>query len=161
MIPVGELDHSAVAVNDLILAEHFHVEILGKVLGGQINMRSPMTTEDVLKRFKSLREELHRGSETVYRGATPHSSVRLGKTVIPLSLYQNDVQEPPPEQLRGTPRLAFHVTPDQIDLAVGVFQRHGVPFEGPVEHPPPSVVARSLYFKDPSSNFLELCAQRT
>ena len=41
-----------------------------------------------------------------------------------------------------------------------VFRKHKVGFEGPVEHPAPSPVARSLYFKDPSSNFLELSVPR-
>jgi catechol 2,3-dioxygenase-like lactoylglutathione lyase family enzyme len=162
MTLIGELDHSAIAVNDLILAERFYAEILGEILGGEITMRTPQTTEEVLRRFKTLREgkNANRETELVYRGATPHSSVRVGKAIIPFSLYQTHVQEPPPEQLRGTPRLAFHVTSEQVDQAVEVFRRHSIAFEGPVEHPAPSVIARSLYFKDPSSNFLELCCAR-
>jgi hypothetical protein len=89
-----------------------------------------------------------------------HSSVKLGQTVVALFLHQTHVQEPPPEQLRGIPRLAFQVTPQQFEQAVEVFRRRKVAFEGPVEHPAPSRVARSLYFKDPSSNFLELCCGR-
>ena len=70
------------------------------------------------------------------------------------------VQEPPPEQIRGTPRLAITVTPGQVDKAVEVFQRRDIPFED-VHHPATSPISRSLYFKDPSSNFLELCCERS
>jgi hypothetical protein len=86
--------------------------------------------------------------------------VRLGQAVIPFSIYQTHVQEPPPEQLRGLPRLAFHVTTEQIDTAVEVLGRYRVPFEGPLEYPAPCLIARALYFKDPSSNFLELSCPR-
>lgn len=163
MTMVGVFDHSAVAVNDLILAERFYAEVLGEILGGRIEGRTPQTTEELARRFKTLMEGrgASRGSELVYRGATPHSSVRLGKTVIPLSIYQIDIQEPPPEQLRGTPRLAYNVTSEQIDQAVEVFRRNRVAFEGPVEYPAPSLIARAIYFKDPSSNFLELCCGRS
>jgi len=79
---------------------------------------------------------------------------------IPLFLYSDHIQEPPPEQLRGTPRLALHVTPEQMDELIEVLQEHKVAFEGPVEHPAPCPVARSVYLKDPSSNFLELACPR-
>jgi catechol 2,3-dioxygenase-like lactoylglutathione lyase family enzyme len=162
MTDLIEFDHSAVAVNDLDLAEHFYVEILGQIIGDAfVQMRSPTSTEDIIRRFKTLMDgRASRSSEVVYRGATPHSTARLGRAVIPFSIYQTHVQEPPPEQLRGLPRLAFHVTSEQIDIAVEVFRRYRVAFAGPVAYPAPCLIARSLYFKDPSSNFLELSCSR-
>ena len=162
MTALIEFDHSAIAINDLNFAEHFYVEILGQIIGSaEITMRAPGSTEEIIRRFKTLFEgRATRGSEMVYRGATPHSTARVGQAVIPLSLYQEHVQEPPPEQLRGFPRLAFHVTSEQIDKAVEVFTKHRIAFEGPAEYPPPSVIARAVYFRDPSSNFLELCSTR-
>lgn len=158
-----EFDHSAISVNDLNLTEHFYTQVLGPVLGGAtVSERSPGTIEDVIRRFKTLMEgRASRSTEMVYSGATPHYTLRLGQAVIPVRLNQVHLQEPPPEQQRGVPRHAFHVTPEQLDQAEGLLRKFRVPFEGPVGHPPGCVIARSLYFKDPSSNFLELCSPRS
>jgi catechol-2,3-dioxygenase len=158
---ITEIDHSVVAVNDLILAERFYAEVLGEILGGGVEDRSMLTTDELLRagRLRRTMAE-HYQDRPAPRVPAAHSSVKLGQTVVALFLHQEHVQEPPPEQLRGTPRLAFQVTPEHLEQAVEVFRRGKVAFEGPVEHPPPSRVARSLYFKDPSSNFLELCCGR-
>jgi hypothetical protein len=47
-----------------------------------------------------------------------------------------------------------------MQRAIEVLGRSRIPYEGPVEHLAPCPVASSLYFKDPSSNFLELCCPR-
>ena len=64
------------------------------------------------------------------------------------------------EVVWGGAWLAFHVTSEQIDTAVDVLQRYRVAFEGPVEYPAPCLIARAIYLKDPSSNFLELSCAR-
>jgi len=163
MTAIKEFDHSALNANDLDLTEDFYVNIMGPIIGEvSIGERSPGTTEEIIRRFKTLADgRASRSTEVVYSGATPHFTVRLGQAVIPMRLHQMHMQEPPPEQVRGAPRRAFHVTPEQLDRAVEIFRKHKVAFEGPVEHPAPSVVARSLYFKDPASNFLELCVRRS
>lgn len=162
MTALMEMDHSAIAVTDLNITEHFYTEILGPILGGaSISERSPGTTEEVIRRFKTLVEgRASRANEVMYSGATPHYTIRLGQAVIPVRLHQVHLQEPPPEQLRGVPRRAFHVTPEQLEQAIDRLRQYEVAFAGPVDHPAPSVVARSVYFKDPSSNFLELCCSR-
>jgi len=153
-----EIDHSVLAVNDLVLAERFYAEILGEIVGGgRIEDRSGLTTDEIL-RGKRLREM--RGTTNSGNVMAPHSSVRVGETLIPLFLYQQHVQEPPPEQMRGTPRLALTVTPEQMERAIDVLNRYDIPFEGPVEHQAPCPVARSIFLKDPSSNFLELACPR-
>ncbi|MBM2812716.1 MAG: hypothetical protein HW416_3475 [Chloroflexi bacterium] len=158
---IDEFDHSAIAVYDLDLAEHFYAKVMGEILETTFDYRSPASTDQIMQRIKTLLEgRASRGSEQVYGGAMPHSSVTVGQAIIPLSLYQSHYQEPPPEQLRGVPRLALHVTPEQMDRAVEVFGRHKVAFEGPIDHPAESVIARSIYTKDPSSNFIELCCPR-
>ena len=154
-----EFDHSVLAVNDLILAERFYSEVLGEILGeGYIEDRAMLTTDEVL-RGKALRERMEQRQGSGYVMA-PHSTVKVGIAVLPLFLHQDHAQEPPPEQMKGTPRLAFTVTPEQIEKAMEVLRRRKVAFEGPVEHAPPCPTARSLYFKDPSSNFLELSCPR-
>ncbi len=158
---ITEIDHSVVAVNDLILAERFYGEVLGEILGGMVEDRSMLTTDELIRagRLRTTMADHYkdRPAPTV---PAAHSSVKLGQTVVAMFLHQGHVQEPPPEQLRGTPRLAFNVTPEQMEQAIDVFGRRKVPFEGPVDHPASSKVARSLYFKDPSSNFLEFCVPR-
>lgn len=162
MTPFTEIDHSAIAVTDLNLTEHFYTRILGPLVGGAtVSERSPGTTEDVITRFRTMMQgRASRASEMVYSGATPHFTLHIGQAVVPVRLYQTHVQEPPPEQLRGLPRRAFHATEAQMEEAIVVFKQYDIPFEGPVDHPPASRIARSLYLKDPSSNFLELCCPR-
>ena len=158
---ITEIDHSVVAVNDLILAERFYGQVLAEVLGGYVEDRSGLTTDELIRagRLRTTMAD-HYKDRAAPRVPAPHSSVKVGETVVALFLYQDHVQEPPPEQMRGTPRLAFQATPEQLEHAMEVFRKHKVGFEGPVEHPAPSPIARSLYFKDPSSNFLELCVPR-
>ena len=150
-----EIDHTVLAVEDLDMAEHFYVNVLGQIIPASIRSRS-MRTTDTLIRAGRLRARGHNEA----RVPAGHSNVNIGDTVLALFLQQGHVQEPPPEQLRGVPRICFHVTAEQIDRAVGVFRLHKVPFDGPVEYAAPSPVARSIYFKDPSRNFLELSSPR-
>lgn len=168
-----EFDHCVIKVNDLLLAEHFYTTVLGEILGGcEINLKSNMTTNDLVQ-SKQQRERRRRlaerenaitgdgsGSRQDSVGAS-HGGVKFGEALVPLFLNQEHIQEPPPEQLVGTPRLAFPVTPEQMENAVEVLRRSRVAFLGPVEYPPPCPAARSLYFKDPSSNFLELSVPRS
>jgi catechol-2,3-dioxygenase len=166
MTSVTEIDHSVLAVEDLIRAEHFYSAVLGEFLGGSVEDRSMLTTDEIIRgmRLRAVMAEREhqsgRSAEAPQRVSAPHSSVKVGEALIPLFLYQEHVQEPPPEQMRGTPRLALQVTPELMEKAIDVFHRHKVPFEGPVDHPSPSPVACSIYFKDPSSNFLELACPR-
>ena len=156
---ITEIDHSVVAVNDLILAERFYGEVLGEILGGMVEDRSMLTTDELIRagRLRTTMAD-HYKDRPASRVPAAHSSVKLGQTVVAMFLHQEHVQEP--EQLRGTPRLAFNVTSEQMEQAIEVFKRRKVAFEGPVDHPASSKVARSLYFKDPSSNFLEFCVPR-
>src|SRR5688572_18497097 len=110
---ITEIDHSVVAVNDLILAEQFYGEVLGEILGGRVEDRAMLTTDEIVRagRLRSTMAE-HYKDRPAARIPAPHSSVRLGRTVVAMFLHQEHVQEPPPEQMRGTPRLAFQVTPE-------------------------------------------------
>jgi len=156
----AEMDHSVLAVNDLELGEHFYARILGQVLGGSAERRTMGTTDEIIRAGRLRAVQAERRGGDAFRVPAPHSGVHVGRVQIPLFLYSNHVQEPPPEQLRGTPRLAMHVSPAQMDELIEVLQEHKVAFEGPVDHPAPCPVARSVYLKDPSSNFLELAVPR-
>lgn len=165
MTPIQEFDHSVIAVNDLILAQRFYSEVLGEIVGrAEVDVPTLMTTEEVVRsvrlRERMMERDQSRGRDSGFRVSAPHTGVKVGEALIPMFLYTEHVQEPPPEVLKGTPRLALHVSPEQFEKAQEVFLRHRVPFEGPAVHAAPSPVARSIYFKDPSSNFLELCVGR-
>jgi catechol-2,3-dioxygenase len=164
-VDIIEFDHSTLRVDDLVLAERFYSVVLGEILGGRVEDRSGLTTDELIrfKRLASVMAERERSAGREPSGprvSAPHSTVQVGGALVPMFLYTEHVQDPPPEQLRGTPRKAFGVTPEQMERAVEVLTRHRVPFEGPVEHAPPCPIARSIYFKDPASNFLELCCPR-
>lgn len=156
-----EFGRRAVLVNDLVLAEKFYGEVLIEIMGGAISTRYMLTTEELLETQRP-RPRPGRGatSDGVWFGRPPYTKVQVGRSSILLHLAPHHIQEPLPEQLRGVPRLALGATPQQMDKATEVLTRHGIPFEGPVDHAAPSPLARSLYFKDPSGNFLELCCPR-
>lgn len=159
MAPTVEFGRRALLVNDLVLAEQFYGEVLVEILGGGIDSRYMLTTDELIE----AQRPPVRGSKApggAWFSRPPYTKVQVGKTSILLHVAPYHIQEPPPKQLRGTPRLALSAAGAQIDRAVETLRRRGIPFEGPVEHTPTSPVARSLYFKDPSGNFLELCCPR-
>jgi catechol-2,3-dioxygenase len=157
-----QLDRLAIAVSDLVEAEEFYVRVLGKALGGRLANRYGLTTEEVIQARKAARLATRHGEPTDPVAAVlPFSRVMLGQAHLYLCLAERHLPEPPPEQLRGTPRFALRASAAQLTRAMEVFAEHGVPFEGPVEWPAPHPVAGALYFKDPSGNFLELCCPRT
>lgn len=155
---ITEFDHSVLTVNDLVTAKVFYGEVLGEIVGkAEVDEPTMLATEQLERAERLQRFFLERdGTAHV---ASPHLTVTVGDAQIPLFIQRGHVQEPPPEQLRGTPRLAITVTAEQVETAVEVFKRRKVAFED-VRHPATSPIARSLYFKDPSSNFLELCCER-
>jgi len=165
-VAILEFDHSTLRVFDLVGAEQFYSEVLGEILGGYVEDRSGLTTDELIRarRLGLVMAERERGAGREAPQGTrvmaPHSTVKVAEAVVPMFLHTDHVQEPPPEQLKGTPRMAFGVTAEQLEKAIAVLSRHRVPIQGPVEHPSPHPVARSLYFKDPSGNFLELCCPR-
>jgi catechol-2,3-dioxygenase len=69
---------------------------------------------------------------------------------------------PPVEQLRGAHgfRHAFTVSRVHFANTLGVLKQRGIPFQGPVDHPDKGPFGQSIYFKDPSGNFLEVLWRR-
>ena len=51
-----EIDHSVLAVNDLIMAERFYVDVMGEIVGhATLDDRSGLTTDEII-RGKRMRE---------------------------------------------------------------------------------------------------------
>jgi len=158
-----ELGTRVAMVDDLVLAERFYAEMLGSEIfgNGSVDTRYMLSTDEFLEsRRRTSSRERNNGEADFWVNRPPHSNVTVGEAKVSLYLADHHVQEPPPEQLRGAPRLALTATGEQIERARAVLARHEVPFEGPVEHAPPCPAAESLYFKDPAGNFLELCRLR-
>ena len=158
-----ELASRALLVDDLVLAERFYAEILGnEVFGrGAVDSRYLLSTDELLE----LRRRAATGTPTedgsdFWTNRPPYANVTVGRTKISLYVADRHIQEPPPEQLRGLPRIAISADAEEITRATQVLARHELPFEGPVQHPATCPAAQSLYFKDPAGNFLELCQLR-
>jgi catechol-2,3-dioxygenase len=160
---VLELASRAVLVDDLVLAERFYAEILGKEIFGRgaVDSRYLLSTDELLElRHRAASRASADGEPDFWTNRPPYANVTVGRTKISLYVADRHNQEPPPEQLRGLPRIAISATGEEIARATGVLDRHEVPFEGPVHHAAPCPAAQSLYFKDPAGNFLELCQLR-
>jgi catechol-2,3-dioxygenase len=140
MAEVQSLSHSAICVHDLKEAEDFYCGILGAHHHAGVNF----ITEDTIK------------------GRSVHKSVVLEDYLIALALPGDFMPMPAEGKLRGAHgfRHAFTVSKDRFANLLGVLKQRGVPFEGPVDHPEKGPFGQSIYFKDPSGNFLEALWRR-
>jgi catechol-2,3-dioxygenase len=145
---ITEIEHVSICVNDLEEAEHFYVDVLGEVFPASLESRKYYRTADLVMSKKANRID------------PPQTRVNLGDSVVALFLYEEHVQEPPPDEVAGAPLVALTATREQIARAVEAFRRHRIPFEGPVEHEASAPIECSVFVRDPSGNFLELCCPR-
>ena len=151
MASVQYIDHTVIAVSDLQWAEWFYTE----VLGGKIIQRQGLTIDQLIRGRKRMERRLQRSGDV--QVPAPHTAVEMGEATLPIFIHRKHIQEPPLDQLRGTPRVAFEVKRGQLSAAVEKLKEKKVPFEGPVRHPGGSPIGESIYFKDRSGNFMELC----
>lgn len=140
MAIVESLSHSGICVHDLKEAEDFYVNVLGAHLHSRVNFK----TQDAL------------------RGRSVHTSLMLADYLFAIMLSEDWMTIPPREVLRGENRVrhAFCVPRKQFDQIVGSLKEHVVPFEGPVTHPDQGPFGESVYFRDPTGNFLEVVWRR-
>jgi extradiol dioxygenase family protein len=140
MADVEGLSHSAICVHDLKQAEEFYCDVLGARRGNRVNFK----TDDAI------------------RGRSVHGAVILEDYLLALVVPRDFMPMPPADQERGAHgfRHAFRVARGRFDRIVEELQRRAVPFEGPIEHPEKGPFGQSIYFKDPSGNFLEILWRR-
>jgi len=140
MADVEGLSHSAICVHDLKQAEDFYCNILGARLGNRVNFK----TDDAI------------------RGRSVHGSVILEDYLLALVVPRDFMPMPAEEQQRGAHgfRHGFRVSRERFDRIKSELMRQNVPFEGPVDHPEKGPFGQSIYFKDPSGNFLEILWRR-
>ncbi len=168
---VQGIDHAAVSATDLEWEEDFYVNVLG--LG--VEFRVGWNTADYVRAqlWAEGKEDMAPGTrrwDERYRdipGRDPadgravarpntHFFVTFGSSVLGVFLANRFDQEPPEDLLIGTPRIAFAADEAGLDAAAKLLDERGRRFHGPVSHGTGAPVARSLYFKDPCGNFLEL-----
>jgi catechol-2,3-dioxygenase len=140
MADVQSLSHSAICVHDLAEAEAFYCGALGARPSGGVNF----VTEDTIK------------------GRSIHKDVVIGDYLFALALASDFMPMPPDDQLRGAHGFshAFAVKRAHFAAVIDSLKSHNVRFEGPVVHPEHGPFGESIYFKDPSGNFLEVLWRR-
>ena len=140
MAVVESLSHSGICVHDLKEAEHFYCDVLGAVVHSRVNFK----TQDALK------------------GRSVHTSLMLSDYLFAIMLSEDWMNIPPMDQLRGENRVrhAFCVSKARFNAIVDSLRSHDVTFEGPVTHPDTGPFGESVYFRDPTGNFLEVAWRR-
>ncbi len=140
MAEVESLSHSGICVHDLKEAEEFYCQ----VLGAHQNTRVNFSTDDAM------------------RGRSVHGSVVLEDYLLALVVAHDYMPMPPADQHRGAHgfRHAFRVSRARFDKTLEALKERSIAFEGPVDHPEKGPFGQSIYFKDPSGNFLEILWRR-
>ncbi|HEY4136004.1 MAG TPA: VOC family protein [Alphaproteobacteria bacterium] len=136
MAALESLNHTAICVHDLAEGMDFYCNILG----GTAHQRSNYEIEDTST------------------GIAIFHSVILEDYLLALTVTANYMPMPPDGQLRGAHgfRHGFCVPRSRFEDVQQSLAKHDVQFEGPVDHPEKSPFGQSIYFKDPSGNFLEI-----
>lgn len=137
---IDSLNHTAIAVREMREAEAFYTEVLGAEPYG--------CTSFCL--------------EDVKTGSAVFKSYVIGDFLLALTVARSPLAMPPAGQLRGAHgfRHGFQVSRARFAETLALLKERGIPFQGPVDHPEAGPFGQSVYFKDPSGNFLELSWRR-
>jgi len=169
-VKVLGIDHAVVECHDLEWAEDFY----GRTLGLSVDYRVGWRTADYVraKLWGEGKEEMAPGTrrwdqrytvmEQKKRLPRPNTQLFLhvGNDILGVYLATQHRQEPPEEQIVGTPRVGFRANRRTLDESVKLLKERRSPLHGPIEHPASIPIAVSIYFKDPGGNFLELSVPR-
>jgi catechol 2,3-dioxygenase-like lactoylglutathione lyase family enzyme len=140
MAAIDSINHTAICVHDLGEAVRFYCDLLGAVP----HSRSNFQIEDARS------------------GVAIFQSVVLEDYMFALTVAPNFMPMPDEGQLRGAHgfRHGLTVSRKRFGEVQDALRENGVRFEGPVEHPAKGPFGESIYFKDPSGNFLEILWRR-
>lgn len=165
------IDHAAVQVADMLWAEAFYVDALGLPVDHRVGWKTADYAR--ARKWAAGEEDMAPGTRRldqrytvmVNRKTVPRANMQLflgaGRGAIGVYLANKHFQEPPEEQLIGTPRIALAASGRaQLEAAARRLAFHRRPFAGPVIHPSSAPVEASLYFKDMGGNFFEVCVAR-
>lgn len=140
MAEVESISHSGICVHDLKEAEDFYCNVLGARVHSRVNFK----TQDAL------------------RGRSIHTTLTLDDYVFAVMLTEDWMEVPDAGQLRGANRTrhSFSVPKARFPKVLEMLKAFEVPFEGPVMHPECGPFGESVYFRDPTGNFLEVLWRR-
>lgn len=149
----GLIDHVAIELHDLELAEIFYAN----VLGGAVDYCHGWAMDDYAQALAepdadeshapwTRRYDVRYWDKLRIRRPNMQLFVRFGTTRLAIILALQHRQEPPPEQHRGTPRLIFSANQPAASLAAY--------FEG--LHVGHEAAGDTLFLRDPAGNFVEI-----
>jgi catechol-2,3-dioxygenase len=140
MAEAESISHSGICVHDLKAAEDFYCKVLGATVHSRVNFK----TQDAL------------------RGRSVHTSLVLDDYLFAVMLTEDWMDMPPEDVTRGANRVrhAFCVPQARFGEIMERLAANNVTFEGPVSHPEHGPFGESLYFRDPTGNFLEILWRR-
>ena len=90
-------------VDDLVVAERFYADVLGKeVFGsGSVDSRYLLSTDELLEiRRRAAAAARTDGDADFWVNRPPYCNVTVGRAKVSVYLADRHIQEPPPEQLR-------------------------------------------------------------
>ena len=140
MSGMHSLNHSVLPVRDMDVAAAFYCDVLGATS------------------FNYTTFEIG-GIKT---GSALFRSFIIGDFLVALTVARNALEMPPDDQFRGAQgfRHGFQVTRSEFGDILDSLKTHDIAFQGPVDHPEAGPFGQSVYFKDPSGNFLEFIWRR-
>jgi catechol-2,3-dioxygenase len=159
------LDHAAVQVANMWWSEVFYTQTLACAVEHRVGWKTADYAR--AKLWADGKEDMAPGTRRMdkrYTSIVKNSEMprvnlqlylRIGQAPFAVYLSNQHFQEPPEENLVGTPRTAFAVNAAMIDNTCRRLETARWPFKGPVTHDG-GPITRSLYFKDPGGNFIEL-----
>jgi catechol-2,3-dioxygenase len=167
---IAAIDHTAVLSYDMLWAESYYGQDLKFAVESRVGVRT--ADQARARRWAAGEEDMAPGTRRIDKLYMPmggqNEVVRAnmqvyftaGDSIFGLYLATKHQQEPPEEQIIGTPRTGFFVARGELDRIAASLAKRQRLFEGPVDHPAAASFAASLYCKDLSGNFLEFCAPR-
>jgi catechol 2,3-dioxygenase-like lactoylglutathione lyase family enzyme len=164
------LDHTVLLACDMLWADAFYGRLLGLPVESKIGVRT--ADHSRARRWAAGEEEMAPGTRRLDKLYMPMGGQRevpranmqfyyaVGAATLGVMLATRHVQEPPEEQIVGVPRTGFVTTHAELDRIAAALAQARRRHEGPLDHPASSPIARSLYCKDMSGNFLEFYVPR-
>ena len=140
MADVESISHSGICVHDLKEAEDFYCKVLGAETHSRVNFK----TQDAL------------------RGRSIHTTLVLDDYLFAVMLSEDWMTIPDKKIIHGANRTrhAFCVPKARFATIIERLETPAVPFEGPKAHPEKGPFGESVYFRDPTGNFLEIIWRR-
>lgn len=164
------IDHAAIECHDLEWAEDFYVNRLGLIVDHRVGwhtkdyVRAKLWGEGKENMAPGTRRWDQRYTVMEQRRRLPRPNtqlfVRIANEALGIYLATQHRQEPPEEQIVGTPRIGLQAARGVLDQTAQLLRETRTPIIGPMEHPEPAPIVASLYIRDPGGNFLQISVPR-